>query len=381
MSTSIPLLKADSLIPQGSDKMSGTDENGSTARILTVDRTGETADGSSFTERSVGYIKKLSLALVGKLPGSSDRYTRIGFFLSVLQAVVGVALILSILIFHIKIERWIDEYWAGNNADLKKDDLYRVQSYALALKIYHILFLGTQVFQFYLYIDSIVNSNTMELITLFFFLVISFLYACVNVVQERGLTAELTETFEGFDLGDRYKPHHDLGFAILASNGLFLLLWMIIGSQVYLQMGWLMFRQIGADIKKRRRYIYHHMMLLLLKMDVFFFIGFAVQYFVLVVENPKYALDLGSTVGFGLVAIGGAVLAITVGVMAVRSQSAAQMSVFLLLCVAGFGYLASVMFDLYGKNDLVKQQFTGSREGLAFAEPCSSFCSVSYWVS
>ncbi|KAJ3343281.1 hypothetical protein HDU93_009267 [Gonapodya sp. JEL0774] len=365
MGTTVPLLTAFST--EGSEgKMAKRGDTASTSQIL-IDSSGETADGTSFTERSVGFIKKLSLSLSGKLPGSSDRYTRIGFVLSIAQVLVGVAIILSILVFHLKLDTWILDYYRvfQSSGDVEQDDLYEVQSYALALKVYHVLFLGTQCFQFYLYIDSIVFSNTMELLTLFVFLAISFGYACVNVVQEKSLVAEIAGTFENFEFGDRYTTHHNLGFGILATNGLFLLLWIFIGSQVYLKMGWLMFRQTGADLQKRRRYIYHHLLQLLLKLDVFFFIGFAIQYFVLVVLNPKYSYPVGTTVGFGVVAIGGAFFIVSLGLISVRSQSAVQLSVFVVLCVAAFGYLGSVLFDLFGRNDSVKQRFTGSREGLA----------------
>jgi len=64
--------------------------------------------------------------------------------------------------------------------------------------------------------------------------------------------------------------------------------------QLYKEFGWKIYKQIGADPKMKRRYLVYQIYIALLKFDFFLFVGFAVQFLVIVQGTATYETVLTS---------------------------------------------------------------------------------------
>lgn len=76
---------------------------------------------------------------------------------------------------------------------------------------------------------------------------------------------------------------------------LFTMILAFIAWKLYQEFGWKIYKQIGADIRMKRRFLVYQIYIALLKFDFFLFVGFAVQFLVIVNRTQKY--EFGLTIG------------------------------------------------------------------------------------
>ncbi|KXS18672.1 hypothetical protein M427DRAFT_153048 [Gonapodya prolifera JEL478] len=294
----------------------------------------------------------------------NDKWIRIGFLFSCVQMIVGVTLLCAILALHDLMEKDLQLHVNQQGED--ESDWLLVQVTAKALKLYHSIYMASSLFQFWLFADSMAAYNTMQLLAFFVFQVISALYAVMNVVQESTLNNAIHVNLPTYVPGAKEDVHKVLGIVLIATSCLATLLWGVVGTKVYHSIGWRMFERTGADLKRRRRLIWHHLFLLFLKLDVFFYLGFALQYIVLIIFNPfRATLATGTYGGYTIAIVGVPTVVLASGFYAINRQSIHLLTLFSVGSVLGLVLLAAILFSVLGFGfDDVAKEYSGSQVGL-----------------
>lgn len=146
------------------------------------------------------------------------------------------------------------------------------------------------LYQLVLVYDALRLKNTIQIIGLCMYNVGLLIYGAVQVnqIQEavRGL-AGLKEI--DLAIWTQTKPFL---VAIPAVLGLGTLLLAIEAWKLYDEFAWTIYKHISADLRLKRRYLTYQIYIALLKFDFFFFLGFTVQFVVIVIDRRSIEFAL-----------------------------------------------------------------------------------------
>ncbi|ETN46873.1 uncharacterized protein HMPREF1541_01062 [Cyphellophora europaea CBS 101466] len=136
------------------------------------------------------------------------------------------------------------------------------------------------VYQLVLVWDGLRLKNTIQIIGLVLYNVGLLVYGAVQMEQiedvARGLDGNTQE-----DIWSRTRPFL---IAIPCILGLGTLALAFVAWKLYDEFAWTIYKHISADLRMKRRYLTFQIYIALLKFDFFFFLGFTVQ-FVVIVER------------------------------------------------------------------------------------------------
>ena len=106
-------------------------------------------------------------------------------------------------------------------------------------------------------------------------------------------------------------------------------------------------------------YLYH-IYVMLLKIDVFFFLGFDIQFLLLILkEQTQQAIILHCLISFP-----GTLIALILAYYAVRKENRMMLYATLVICIGLIGYLSSKLYDIWGASD--NARFDSSKNSLTF---------------
>ncbi|KAF7712174.1 Uncharacterized protein PECH_007087 [Penicillium ucsense] len=136
-------------------------------------------------------------------------------------------------------------------------------------------------------------------------------------------------------------------------------LMVFVAWKLYDEFAWTIYKHISADLRMKRRYLTYQIYIALLKFDFFFFLGFTVQ-FLVVVSSSKHDAEFYLTI----IAVPVTIIILVFAAWFVRRESTAGMIVIILLLFAAMGYFCFKLFRMYSLRTYA--QYLPARPSMTF---------------
>lgn len=144
--------------------------------------------------------------------------------------------------------------------------------------------------------------------------------------------------------------------AIIGVLGVVTFVMVYICYQLYAEFGWSIYKQIGAGFDMRRRYLAYQIFISLLKFDAFFFLGFTVQFCVIILNRKD--VEFGLTIAV----IPCTVVALFLTQFAVRHERKWITGCMFLVFLAGMAYFMFKLIRMYQPSQ--ESKYVSARKSL-----------------
>jgi len=223
-------------------------------------------------------------------------------------------------------------------------DPLSLQSKDKGIPIYLVLFILSQIFLLLLFWDSLRLRNTIQLLAGLTLNLAVFGYSIGQYVQ----VSNSIRQYVVADVVDQVNPFL---IAIPCITGPLQIAYVYLGYKLFGDFGWQIYKQIGPDMKMREMYLAYHIFLMLLKVDVFFFLGFGVQFIVLVLHqvDPEFWITI-----FAFPVL---VCVLALAPLAVRKENKILMGLFMAGLLLGIAYYIFKLVRMYQPDQQQKYFF------------------------
>ncbi|KAK0745817.1 hypothetical protein B0T18DRAFT_390375 [Schizothecium vesticola] len=277
------------------------------------------------------------------------------FFAAVaLQAVVCVAL--EAYVFAV-FQTNLKQFRTGDSLAPNMESRYRTIPTFLALFIFGFIYVLALSW------DALRRKNTIQIIGLCIANLVLFVYTLLQIDQINNSIEKLVDSgaFRS-DAADSTVWHTTRPFLIATPVviGVVTIAISFCAYQLYREFAWDILKQIGADYRMKKRFLYYQIYIALLKFDFFFFLGFTVQF--LVVVTGQTDAESGLTI---------AAIPVTIGILVfaaffTKRENKFGMCLIILLDFAGLAYFFFKLVRIYQASH--KQHYEAVRKSLtAFA--------------
>ena len=149
------------------------------------------------------------------------------------------------------------------------------------------------IYQLVLVWDALRMKNTIQVIGLVMYNVGLLIYGAVQMDQIKDAILSLAE--DDFIRRDIWSDTEPFLVAIPCILAVGTVLLAVCAWKLYDEFAWTIYKRISADLRMKKRYLQYQVYIALLKFDFFFFLGFTVQFVVIVYQRQiEFALTIAA---------------------------------------------------------------------------------------
>ncbi|KAF9942054.1 hypothetical protein BGZ65_011355 [Modicella reniformis] len=230
---------------------------------------------------------------------------------------------------------------------------------------YLIVFAFAQLFQIVMAWDAVRAQNTIQVIAFVVFNLCCFAYSIFEISQTEDALQSSADFLESaWSTTDLMTSLRPLLIIVVIVIGVTQCIITWLAYQLFKEFGWKIYKKIGADPNMKKMHRAYQIYLVLIKVDLFFFVGFSIQFIYLTLDgraDPEYWLTIAVTPLTPLI--------LYVAFYAVRHESRRWMSTFILAMLCGVAYFAFKVLRMY--FGLQRTKYEGVKKFLTlFAALC-----------
>ncbi|KAF8649790.1 hypothetical protein AX16_005556 [Volvariella volvacea WC 439] len=205
--------------------------------------------------------------------------------------------------------------------ETKDDD----QISSRSLPVYLSIFALAHVFQFVMAVDAVYARNTLQFIFLTIFNALFLSYAIIQIREVRDAVSDAST-------GVSDIPINVLTTIIPIVISIAEIAYIALGWKIYHEFGWKVYKFLGADRRIKQMYANYQIYECLVKFDVFFWVGFSVQFIWLVLQSNDWEYYVTCA------ALPLSIVLLIEGHLAARHENKWMMATFMSGCVGAMVY-------------------------------------------
>jgi len=206
-----------------------------------------------------------------------------------------------------------------------KDDEDQITS--RKMPVYLSIFALAHIFQLVMAIDAVYARNTLQFLCLTVFNALFLVYAIIQIKEIRDAFANAKST-----AGISSIPIDVLTAIIPIVISVAEIAYIGLGWKIYHEFGWKVYKFLGADRRIKKMYASYQIYECLVKFDVFFWVGFSVQFIWLVLQSNDWEYYVTCA------ALPLSIVLLVEGHLAARHENRWMMATFMSGCVGAMVY-------------------------------------------
>ncbi|KAK9454780.1 hypothetical protein V1511DRAFT_511432 [Dipodascopsis uninucleata] len=265
------------------------------------------------------------------------------------------------------------------NINVDSDEAQKSDSKTVAIPTYLALFIFAELYQLLLTWDAVRMRNTIQAIGLCMFNTAMLIYAAIQYEQIEAAVRALSNwlidnsndsyVLDASAWGD-IKPFL---IAVPAVIGCFGFIEGFVFIHLYYEFGWTIYKQIGADLQMRKRYLTYQIFLTLLKFDFFFFLGFTIQFVVIILSKKD------SEFGLTIAVIPLTIVLLVLTAYMTQKENLMGMLVMIIVFFAGMAYFLFKLVRMYQPSQAYK--YVAARKSLTIFAAITLFLIIATIVN